>query len=488
MTQTPDFATFEEFRAYVERTRERSLMETVAKLTPEEQAEVLEGLDPETLLYDWKSWARPSQILPDGDWNTALICAGRGFGKSRCGSEWVRDKAKQNPGARFILLGRTSADVRDVMVQGPSGILSVSPPSERPDYIPSRRTLVWPNGCTALLMTSQEPDVLRGPGVSYSWADEIGTYSHIPDDSGLTAWQNLRIATREGDHPQVITTTTPKRVPAMQELFAEAADPESGTILVQGRTLDNAANLAPSYLSGLWNLYNGTSLFAQELEGLMLEEMEGALWTDDMIHAARCLTALPSLPCRVVAVDPSVAENPKDECGIMIIGSTGQRDMNKRHAYVLEDASVHGSPDMWVKAVIDASKRWNAPVVAEGNQGQALVKMALKSAGLEMPVFLVQATRNKQTRAEPVAIAYQGKRVHHVGFLGDLETQMTTWIPGSTKKSPDRVDSLVWGITALLFSTPKGLHFGGPIRAKSPNAGGGNLAGIRKGAVGHRAA
>lgn len=481
-----DVQTYEDFLKYIEVTRERSLMEHIALLRPDEQNEVLEGLDPSVLLHDWKSWARPSQLLPDGNWTTAVIMAGRGYGKTRVGAEWIREKARQNPGCRFILLARTAADVRDVMVQGESGILAVHAPSERPEYVPSRGILIWPNGCTALLSTSEVPSKLRGPQAHFSWADEIGTYSHIPDESGLTAWENLRVATRLGDHPQIITTTTPKRMPAIQELIDEANSGRS-TILLRGRTVDNAANLAQSYLETLFYKYHGTHLWKQELEGLMMEAIEGALWGQDIIDKNR-LTMIMNPPIRVVAVDPSVAENPKDECGIVVVGASGDRELHKRHAYVLEDLSLHGSPEEWVKVVVEAAKRYGAPIVAEGNQGQALVKMALKSHGMKHDdVFMVTARQNKQTRAEPVSVAYQAGRVHHIGHLGDLESQLTTWDPSDKKrKSPDRLDALVWGVTALLISPPKGLSFGGPIRARSLAKR--QVAGVRRGAQPRRAA
>lgn len=477
--------TFEQFLAFVNQTRERSLMEQIAGLDEPARERALDGIDPESLIYDWRSWARPSQLLPTGTWTTAVILAGRGWGKTRVGAEWVRDKAREFPGCRVTLLARTAADVRDVMVSGESGILNVCPPSERPDYVPSKRAMFWPNGSQALLATSMEPSVLRGPQSHFAWADEIGTYTHIPDESGLTAWQNLRIGNRLGTHPQVITTTTPKRVPAVEELVEEAAS-SMHTILVRGRTVDNIANLPRSYLEMLWNLYHGTHLWQQELEGLLIEGLEGALWDEEVINTFRIsgLIDTSRIPLRVVAVDPSVAESPKDECGIVVVGSSVEKRLDKRHAYVLEDATVMGPPDKWVKAVVETSKRWRAPVVAEGNQGQALVKMALQSAGIDMPVFLVNARNNKQTRAEPAAVAYQAGRVHHWNHLPELESQLTTWIPGESKKSPDRLDALVWGITALLVKPPKGLY-AGPIRAKS--AAKRTMPGIRKQSyAGHR--
>ncbi len=474
---------FQRFAEEVRAGREESLMAKIVKLPQKEQEAALEGLDPTALLYDWESWARPSQLLPDEGWATAVIMAGRGFGKSRIGSEWVRKKAMSHPGCRIALLGRTAADTRDTMVLGESGILAVHPPSEKPNYVPSRRSIVWENGSQATLYSDVEPSSLRGPQAHYSWADEIATFNHLPDESGLTAWNNLRIATRLGKAPQVITTTTPKRVPAMQDLLEEAARPGGSTIVRRGRTIDNEY-LPLSYLHVLFYQFYGTALWRQEVEGELIGDIEGALWLDTTINRYRAKPLIPALPYRVVAVDPSVAENPRDECGIVVVGGTAHRKLHERHAYVLEDASVLGSPEVWARQVVETARKWKCPVVAEGNQGQALVQMAIRSIDPSIPVFLVQARRNKMTRAEPISVAYEAGRVHHRGYLPALESQMTTWIPGETKKSPDRLDALVWGVTAMLVAPPKGLTFGGPLRASSPASR--SLGGITKRFQGHR--
>lgn len=480
------FSSLDEFLHWANETRERSEAELIAHASPAEQELLLEGIDPEALLHDWSVWARKSQLLPDDGWSTAIVVAGRGWGKSRVGSEWIRKKARENPGCRIILLGRTAADVRDVMVLGESGIIACSAPNEKPSYYPSRRALVWPNGSQALLATSMEPSVLRGPQANFSWADEIGTYTHIPDESGLTAWQNLRIATRLGEEPQTITTTTPKRMPAIVELLDEVAIPSKKTIVIKGRTIDNVAALSRNYLEMLFHLYHGTSLWAQEIMGELVEASEGALWSDALLNGARALTGVPPLPFRCVAVDPSVAENPKDECGIVVVGGTGHKELHKRHAYVLEDATVHGSPSVWAKAVVEAAQRWQVQgVIAEGNQGSELVRMAINAIDPDLKVFLVNARQNKQLRAEPVVTAYEGKRVHHVGMLPTLEAQMTSWEPGVTKKSPDRIDALVYGVAAMLIQPPKGLfRVMKPMRASS--AGKRTVPGVKKGYQGHK--
>lgn len=446
----------------------RSLAQQVAALGKEEQQKVLEEIDPEALLFDWGFWARPEQRPPQTmDWSLWLYLAGRGAGKTRSAGEWIRDKARK-PKTRIHLVGRTSADVRDVMILGESGLLSICAPSEAPDWQPSKRLLTWPNGSQATVFSSVEPDQLRGPQAEYTWADEAAAWPQVPDASGLTAFDNARIANRLGEHPQMVVTTTPKRVPLMRTLLDEA-DETGDVVISRGRTLDNAGNLSRSYLNTILGVYSGTSLARQELEGELLDDVEGALWTLNLVEKAgrTRLLVIPTL--RVIGVDPSVAEHPRDECGIVVAGATADRMLHKRYATVLEDCTVHGSPNTWAKAVVAAHKRWGAPVVAEGNQGGALVADAIANIDPTVPVHIVHARVNKQTRAEPVVGAYEQGRVQHLNYLPELESQMTSWIPADSKKSPDRVDALVWALTALLVKPPPGLRAPGPLRAQSPS-------------------
>lgn len=461
----PSGETFEDFLDSVRNSPEKSLMAQIAALPEDQQREALEGIDPEALLYDWAAWARPSQLLPEEGWNTAVYVAGRGAGKTRTGAEFIRKKAMSEPGCRIGLLARTAADTRDTLVKGESGILAVHPPSERPTYVEGRRSITWENGSQATLFSDVAPDSLRGPQFHYAWADEIATFNHNEDASGLTAWNNLRIATRLGDHPQIITTTTPKRVPIIEDLIAEA-ETGSGTIVLRGKTIDNE-QLPISYLSVLWHQYKGTHLWRQEVLGELIGAIDGALWDLDCIEKNRVTTKIANLPLRVVAIDPTVASEPKDECGIIVVGSTANADLHRRHAYVLEDATVMGSPEVWAQRAVEVARRYKCPIVAEGNQGQELVRMVIQSIDPTIPVYLVNARQNKQTRAEPVSTAYQAGRVHHVGLLPELEQWMTTWLPGETKKSPDRIDALVWGIYALLIKPPKELSPRKPLRATS---------------------
>jgi len=443
----------------------KSIMELLAELPDDERALALSGMDADALLWDWSVWGRPEQQAPEGDWNIWLVMAGRGFGKTRLASEWVREQAKYvNTGQRrFALVARTAADVRDVIVEGESGIMNVSPPSERPLYEPSKRRLTWPNGNTATCFTADEPDSLRGPQFTHAWGDEIAAWRQTPDAAGMTAFDNLRVGTRLGSNPQMLVTTTPKRVPLLYKLIEEA---KSGRVVItRGSTMDNSGNLSNSYIDAITGVYAGTRLAQQELYGEMLDAVEGALWTEELIEQHRQGTYPPNTPLRCIGVDPSVAENPRDECGIVVVSSTGERDLYKRNAWVLEDASVLGSPEVWANRVVAMARKWGCPVIAEVNQGGALVRNAINAIDPTIKVLEVHSKYGKALRAEPVTLAYEQGRVHHVGYLVDLESQMYSWIPGEGK-SPDRVDALVHALTALLIKPPAGF-VGGKITARS---------------------
>ena len=444
-----------------------SMAERIAKLSPEQQALALQGFDPERLQWDWSFWGRPEQQRPEGDdWNIWLYLAGRGAGKTRTAAEWIREEAKYtNKGQiRFALVARTAADVRDVIVEGESGIINVTPPSERPLYEPSKRRLTWPNGNTATCFTADEPDSLRGPQFTHAWGDEVAAWRQTPDAAGMTAFDNLRVGTRLGANPKIVVTTTPKRVPLLYALMAEA-EKTGKVIITRGSTMDNQGNLSNAYLDAIKGVYEGTRLAQQELYGEMLSDVEGALWTPDLIDRNRESQLPMGTPLRVVAVDPSVAENPRDECGIVVCASTGERDLYKRNSWVLEDATVHGSPDVWANKVVQMARKWGCPVVAEVNQGGALVRNAINTIDPSIKVLEVHSKYGKALRAEPITLAYEQGRVHHVNYLADLESQMISWIPGEGK-SPDRVDALVHALTALLIKPPAGF-VGGKITARS---------------------
>jgi phage terminase large subunit-like protein len=281
----------------------------------------------------------------------------------------------------------------------------------------------------------------------------------------MTAFDNLRVGTRLGSNPKIVVTTTPKRVPLLFQLIDESKKDHKVKI-TKGSTFDNAGNLSAAYINAITGVYEGTRLARQELYGEMLDDVEGAMWTDELISLGRQSVMPMGVPLRVIGVDPSVAENPRDECGIVVCAATGDRDLYKRQAWVLEDATVHGSPEVWANQVVAMARKWMCPVVAEVNQGGALVRNAINAIDPNVKVLEVHSKYGKALRAEPVVLAYEQQRVHHIGYLAELESQMQFWIPGEGK-SPDRVDALVHALTALLIKPPAGF-VGGKITAKSP--------------------
>jgi phage terminase large subunit-like protein len=365
------------------------------------------------------------------------------------------------------ITARTAADARDVVVEGDSGIIAISPPSERPEYQPSKRKLTWPNGNTCLCFTSDEPDTLRGPQFHYSVADEFATWRQIPDQVGMTAWANLRLATRLGANPQIFVATTPKRMQTLKDLLKEA-ETNKKILIRKGATTDNASNLSAGYLEGVFGVWEGTKLGRQELYGEMLDDVEGALFSADIIDDFRSSVIPVGTPLKIVGVDPTVAEHPGDDCGIVVMAATADRDLYKRQAWVLEDATIHGSPEVWARRAVETARKWGAPIVAEKNQGGAMIRNAIQAIDPTIPVFEVWSKQGKALRAEPVALIYEQGRIHHLGYFAELEDQMTTWEPELRRgKSPDRLDALVLAATALMVLPPKGFG-GGILSARVP--------------------
>jgi phage terminase large subunit-like protein len=347
------------------------------------------------------------------------------------------------------------------MVMGESGILAVHHPDERPEYKQHIQTLLWPNGSQALLLSSEAPDSARGPQFHYAVGDEFAAWKTTVDSSGATLFSNLIAATRLGENPQLLLATTPKRTVVMKKIMDDSKDPAKRVKIITGSTFDNTT-LSKNYIDNLVGQYGNSDLAKQELDGMMLEDAEGVVFTQEMLDKARDNTGRPPyLPLRFVAVDPSVAENPKDECGIMVMGCTQERDLTQRQVYVLEDFSVKAGPDVWSKVVVRAAKKWNTKfVVYEKNQGGALIQMAINAVDDELKTFPVVATRGKQTRAEPVVIAMQQGRVRFNGYMAELEDQCLFWDPESSRYSPDRMDAMVWGVTAAVITPPPGLRAG----------------------------
>ena len=335
---------------------------------------------------------------------------------------------------RVALVARTAADVRDVIVEGESGILAISPPSERPTWEPSRRRLTWPNGAIATTYSADVPDQLRGPQHDLAWSDELAAWQY-PD-----AWTQLLLGLRLGRDPRVVVTTTPRPTPIIRQLIASTT-----THVTRGRTMDNAANLAPQFLDAVVRQYEGTRLGRQELDGEVLDDNPGALWKRDGIDAARVSQA-PDLRRIVVGVDPAVTANAaSDETGIIVAGL----GFDGRY-YVLGDYSGRYSPDQWASRVVKAYRDHKADrVIAERNQGGDLVEQNLRTVDRTLPVTTVHAKRGKALRAEPVSSLYEQGRVSHVGALAALEDQMTAWDPAGDAESPDRVDALVYALAEL---------------------------------------
>lgn len=436
----------------LENAAERGRKECWQSLSSKELDALLAGLDPcqrTMLLYHWRLHARAEQLPPPGDWRLWLIMAGRGFGKSRAGAEWVRQVAGTDPNARIALIGANLSEVRSMMVEGDNGLLACCPPHwPMPQFEPSLRRVSFPSGAQAYLYSAGEPDSLRGPQHSHAWCDEIGKW----DNSGeraIMAWDNLQLGLRLGVNPQVVATTTPRAVPLVRRLVDQANRP--GGVLTRGRTQDNADNLPTSYLLNITEQFAGTTLGRQEMEGELLTEVEGALWNRALINRQRVSESFESTVRVVVAVGPPASAR-GDECGIVVVART-----ETGRGLVLADASVsRPSPERWARAVAEAAEQWKADrVVAEANQGGDMVESVLKAADCHMPVRLVQATRSKVARAEPVAALYEAGKVQHVGSFPQLEDQLCGILaaggyegPG---RSPDRADALVWAMHELLL-------------------------------------
>lgn len=418
--------------------------ESMSLLPDADRHELLAGLseaEAEQILYDWRFWARANQVAPDGDWRTWLVLAGRGFGKTRCGAEWVRAEVEHGRRKRLAIVGPTAADVRDVMIEGESGILATARPGMRPVYEPSKRRLTWPNGAVATTYSADEPDRLRGPQHDGAWADELAAWRYPQ------AWDMLQFGLRLGGDPRAVVTTTPRPTPIVRALAASET-----TVVTRGSTYDNAANLAPQFLEQIVSKYEGTRLGRQELHAEILADTPGALWSLAMLEDRR---DPPDLARVVVAIDPAVtATDSSDETGIVVAG----RGVDGR-GYVLADRSCRLSPLGWANRAIAAYDDFRADaIVAEINNGGDLVATVLRTLRPEVPIKTVHASRGKQTRAQPVAALYEQGRVSHCGVFAQLEDQLTTWSPDAGT-SPDRLDALVWALTETLLSDRQPVAF-----------------------------
>jgi phage terminase large subunit-like protein len=402
----------------------------------------------EQLLYDWRFTARPEQVAPDGDWQVWAYIAGRGAGKTRSGAEWVREKVKAGC-SRIALIAPTAGDARDVMVEGDSGVLSVcwardkdhkGNPTGRPIYEPSKRRLTWANGAVATTYSADEPERLRGPQHDAAWTDEVGAWNYAQE-----AWDMAMFGLRLGTAPQVMVTTTPRPIPLLRQIMASP-----NTVITRGSTYANRANLAASFLDKIVTRYEGTRLGRQELLGEMLDDVPGALWTRDMIDAAKAGVTLPDMRRVVVAVDPSGTRGQSDDgdsVGIVVAGQ-GVDGVG----YILADRTCKLSPDGWGRRAVEAYREFKADrIVAERNFGGAMVEHVIRTVDQRVAYKEVTASRGKVIRAEPIAALYEQGRVKHVAGMTDLEDQLCAMTADGYlgEGSPDRADALVWALTEL---------------------------------------
>jgi phage terminase large subunit-like protein len=422
------------------------LVRRLLALDPEERAEAIGAMDLDQqreFAGRWRAWAQEGQHEPAGDWRVWLIRAGRGFGKTRAGAEWVRALVR-TPEVQIALVGATMQDVRQVMVEGPSGVLAICAQdggggAARPMWNITAGEIRWPNGSIAYLHSAESPEKLRGPEHHAAWCDELAKWRR-----GDATWDNLMMTLRLGDLPRVLVTTTPRPTALMRRVMALPGMHET-----HGRTADNP-HLPDSFRDAMAQTYGRSTLGLQELEGELIETVAGALWPRALIERQRGATL--KIVRVVIGVDPPAGVG-GDACGIVAVG-LGDDAMG----YVLEDASVAGAtPERWARAVAACCERWDAErVVAEANNGGAMVASVLRAADARLPVTLVHASRGKVARAEPVAALYEAGRVWHRQVFAELEAEMAGMQIGGgyegPGRSPDRADALVWALTALMLA------------------------------------
>ena len=422
-------------------TRRMEVVQSLGQLTDEESS---------IILHEWRIWARTEQVAPVGDWSYWLILAGRGFGKTRSGAEWVREQVAMGK-RRIALVGPTAADARDVMVEGESGLMNICPSWDRPHYEPSKRRVTWPSGAMAILYSAEEPERLRGPQHDAAWTDEIAAWPNLRD-----AWDQLQFGLRLAQDPRVCVTTTPKPVGVVQELVR---DPDC--VVTRGSTYENRANVADKYIAKIIKRYEGTRLGRQELNAELLEDVAGALWTVEVLMDSH-VQAIPDMQRVVIAVDPSGSngEDDGDAQGIVAMG-LGVDGIG----YVLADWTCKMSPAGWGLRTVACYDHFSADkIVAEKNYGGEMVAHTIETVRKGLRIELVSATRGKVIRAEPVAALYEQKRIKHLvppsepGYapdnpLAELEEEMrlVTTHGYMGEKSPNRMDALVWAATELFL-------------------------------------
>jgi phage terminase large subunit-like protein len=415
---------------------------------PDEQAEALR--------WDWSFWGRPEQQIPAGAWVHWLILAGRGWGKTRTGTEALRALVATNQVEHIALIGKTPADVRDVMIEGPAGILAMSPDHQRPEYISSKRRLEWPNGAHAIVYSGENPDALRGPQHQLVMVDEFAAFQY-PTEMLDNIALGLRMPWRDGSSARAVWTTTPRPIAALKDLIAR-----EGVRRTSGSTYDNAGNLDAQFLKEIRRAYEGTRLGRQELFAELLEDVAGALWSRDRIDVLRVSKRPPleRFSRIVVGVDPAATSGEtSSETGI-VVGGLDEEGHDQPHVYCLADRSGRMKPGAWAARAIEAMREFGADcIVAEVNNGGEMVEHTIHTTDPTVKVVVVHATRGKKVRAEPVSALYDQGRAHHVGVFSQLEDQLCSYTGARGEASPDRMDAWVWAVHALVPNGDVPVHW-----------------------------
>lgn len=404
-----------------------------------------------SLFYDWPFWARPLQLEPEGLGKLGkfiwMYLAGRGTGKTRTFAEWVIEKA-QHGYRRISLVGAAADEVRDIMIEGESGIMSCSPPWFYPDYEPSKKRITWPNGAIASIFYGTEPEKARGAQSDLIWGDELCKWKY-PEET----YDNLMLGLRLGPNPLCGISTTPKPIPIIKRLVKD-----ENAIVIRESTYANIDNLATAFIKTIIKKYEGTRLGRQELEAHILDDNPNALWKRGWIDTTRIrFRDMPALTRIVIPIDPAVtAKETSDDTGIIPVGEgpapavDGVRNTDMQHYYVLDDFTLKGSPLEWAQRAITAYRKHSADrIIGETNNGGDLVESNLRNVDKNIPYAGVHASRGKQTRAEPVSALYEQGRVHHVGLFSELEDELCEHEFLPNQPSPNRLDALVWGISYL---------------------------------------
>lgn len=440
MTEIPEVeSTEKKKRAKIDM---REFARIYRSLPPNDQKEFIQTLSSEEAYIVDNSWefrAREKQIPPNGDWRYCLFLAGRGWGKTDSIVQWAHQQAMSIPGSVGLMVATIASDVRDVLIEGPSGILMKTPPHERPEYLSTKSLLIWPNGSIARLRSADKPDGLRGLNSWWAVGDEYASWRR-PD-----SLNQILLGLRLGKHPRLVLATTPKPVKHLRKFLERKK-----LVVISGSSYENRDNLSADWFEDIVASYAGTDIEQQEIDGILLDDKMGALWTSALIEEYRIRNIdafdFKKLIRIVIAVDPAVsALSGSNFTGIMVVGMDA-----RGHFYILDDLTVKGSPEVWGRRAVQAFHDWNADlIVGEVNNGGDLVQRNIEATEKNLPFKAVHASRGKVLRAEPIVNFYQQGRVHHLGVLAALESQMVEWVTGDI--SPDRIDAMVWGVWSLAF-------------------------------------